>query len=90
MYKRDKRNKRIMQKFKKFLKDNYIWCIIGTAIYWAVPHIVTTILGLFINRIFFAFYPTIFAAQVALPAIPIIIGISLGIKGLFALFHKKK
>ena len=79
-----------MQKFWKFLKNNVIWCVIGTGIYWGIPHIVVTILGLIVNPIFFAAYAAVFAAQVALPAIPIIIGISRGIKGLFALFHKKK
>lgn len=79
-----------MKKFWDFLKNNVIWCIIGTAIYWAIPHIVVTLLGIFGNKLFFALYPSVFAAQVALPAIPIIIGISLGIKGLFKLFYKKK
>ena len=79
-----------MQKFWDFLKNNAIWCIIGTFIYWGVPHIVVTFLGIFISKWFFALYPTVFGAQVALPAIPIIIGISLGIKGLLKLFHKKK
>ena len=77
-----------MKKFKEFLKANFIWCIIGTGIYWAVPYIIVIILGIF-NPWFFTIFAGVFAAQVALPAIPIIIGISLGVKGIFALFKKK-
>ena len=79
-----------MQKFWNFLKANIIWCVIGTGIYWAIPHIVVTLLGIFVNKWFFTVYAAVFGIQVMLPAIPIIIGISLGIKGLFAIFHKKK
>lgn len=79
-----------MKKFLNFLKANVIWCIIGTTIYWALPYIVVILLGIFVNKWFFTIFAAVFGVQVALPAIPIIIGISLGIKGLFKLFHKKK
>ena len=77
-----------MKKFKEFLKANFIWCVIGIGIYWAVPYIIVIILGIF-NPWFFTIFAGVFAAQVALPAIPIIIGISLGVKGIFTLFKKK-
>lgn len=89
MHKRSKRNQRLMKKFKEFLKSNFIWCILGTAIYWAVPYIIVIILGIF-NPWFFTIFAGVFAVQVALPAIPIIIGISLGIKSVFAIFKKNK
>ena len=79
-----------MKKFWAFLKANIIWCIIGTFIYWAIPYIIVTLLGVFVNNWFFTIYAAVFGVQVALPAIPIIIGISLGAKGIFTLFHKKK
>ena len=79
-----------MQKFWKFLKANVPWCIMGTAIYWGIPHLVVTLLGALINNWYFTLYAGVFAVQVALPAIPIIIGLSLAIKGLFLLFKKKK
>lgn len=79
-----------MRKFWNFLKANVIWCIIGTGIYWAIPYIIVTLLGVFVSKWFFTIYPAVFGTQVALPAIPIIIGISLGIKGIFVISHKKK
>lgn len=90
MHKRNKGNKGIMERFWAFLRVNIIWCIIGTAIYWGIPYIVVTFLGIFVNKWFFTIFAAVFGVQVMLPAIPIIIGISLGVKGLFTLLHKKK
>ena len=67
-----------------------MFAIIGTLIYWATPHIVVTLLGIFVNKYFFTLYLAVFGVQVALPAIPIIIGISLGIKGIVCGFKKIK
>ena len=77
-----------MKKFIEFFKKNVLFCIIGTVIYWGIPHIVVIFLGI-INPWFFTLFAAVFGVQVLLPAIPIIIGISLGIKGLFILFQKK-
>ena len=79
-----------MDKFWKFLKANIIWCCLGCIVYWGIPHLTVTLLGIFVNRWYFTAYPALFGIQVMLPAIPIIIGISLGIKGIFLIFHKKK
>lgn len=80
----------IMKRFWDFLRKNIVYAIIGTTIYWGTPHIVVTLLGIFISNYFFTLYLAVFGVQVALPAIPIIIGISLGIKGITMCFKKTK
>lgn len=71
-----------MKRFLDFLRKNVVYTVIGTAIYWGIPHIVVTLLGIFVSEYFFTLYLVVFGVQVGLPAIPIIIGISLGIKGI--------
>ena len=72
------------------MKKNAVYAVVGTAIYWGIPHIVVTLPGIFISKYFFTLYLAVFGVQVALPAIPIIIGISLGIKGIVMGFKKIK
>ena len=79
-----------MKRFWDFLKKNAVYAVIGTAIYWGIPHIVVTLLGIFISKYFFTLYLGVFGVQVMLPAIPIIIGISLGVKGITVGFKKIK
>ena len=79
-----------MKRFWEFLKKNAVYAVIGTAIYWGFPYIVVTLLGIFVSKYFFTLYLGVFGVQVMLPAIPIIIGISLGVKGIFIGFRKIK
>ena len=66
-----------MKRFWDFLKKNAVYAVIGTTIYWCIPHIVVTLLGIFVSKYFFTLYLAVFGGQVALPAIPIIIGINI-------------
>ena len=74
-----------MKKFVEFLKNNVVFCIIGCIIYWGIPYIVIILLGVLVSPYYFTLIPATFGVQVALPAIPIIIGISLFVKGIFTL-----
>ena len=78
-----------MKRFWDFLRKNAVYAVIGTAIYWGIPHIVVTLLGIFVSKYFFTLYLGVFGVQVMLPAIPIIIGISLGVKGITTIFKKR-
>lgn len=69
-----------MKRFKEFLKANFIWACLGCFIYWGIPYIIVTLLGVFVSAWYFTIYMVVFTTQVALPAIPIIIGISLLLK----------